>query len=263
MTTAQDFDRLSAYLDNQLLPAEKARLEARMEREPELKATLDDLRMTVRALRSLPTVKPPRNFTLTPELARAMTAPQRAFPALRLATALAALAFVVVVVGDFATTLNQAAAPAPAAAPAAVAEKSSTATEAPPTEAFAQGAESAASPTSEISIEALAATPSAADVATDTSTPAAALAAPAAPAPTETAEANSGARASVAPTPTPETVANAAETESFAATGYTAPASDEAQNGVQQGLPPLRYLAVGLAVLTVLLALAAWFWRGR
>ncbi len=51
MTTAQDFDRLSAYLDNQLSPAEKAGLEARLEHEPELKAALDDLRRAVRALR--------------------------------------------------------------------------------------------------------------------------------------------------------------------------------------------------------------------
>src|SRR3972149_2384482 len=99
MITPQDFDRLSAYLDNQLPPAEKARLEARMEREPELKTALDDLRMTVRALRSLPIVKPPRNFTLTPELARAVTAPQRSFPALRLGAAVGPVGVVVVVGG--------------------------------------------------------------------------------------------------------------------------------------------------------------------
>src|SRR3990172_6267390 len=84
MTTPQDFDRLSAYLDKQLSPAEKAGLETRLEREPELKAALDDLRMTVRALRSLPAVKPPRNFTISQAQARPPPPPPRREPATQL-----------------------------------------------------------------------------------------------------------------------------------------------------------------------------------
>ena len=53
MMTPQDFERLSAYLDNQLSTAEKANLEKRLAQEPELKAALADLRMAVRALRAL------------------------------------------------------------------------------------------------------------------------------------------------------------------------------------------------------------------
>lgn len=105
MTTPQDFDRLSAYLDDQLAPADKAGLEQRLAREPKLKATLDELRVNVRLLRSLPALKPPRNFTLT--RAQAPARPRfQLFPALRFATALASLAFIVVLAADW-WTLNQ------------------------------------------------------------------------------------------------------------------------------------------------------------
>lgn len=105
MTTPPDFDRLSAYLDNQLAPADKAALEQRLAREPELKATLDELRANARLLRSLPALKPPRNFTLT----RAQVAARprfQLFPALRFAAALASLAFIFVLAADW-WTLNQ------------------------------------------------------------------------------------------------------------------------------------------------------------
>ncbi len=100
MISSQDFDRLSAYIDNQLSAKEKAALEARLAREPELQATLNELRQTVQALRSLPVVKPPRNFMLSAKQVQAE--PRRQwFPALRLATSLAGLLLVLVFAGDF------------------------------------------------------------------------------------------------------------------------------------------------------------------
>src|SRR5512136_774671 len=112
MISSQDFERLSAYLDNQLSSKEKAALEVRLAREPELNATLDELRQTVRALRTLPAVRPPRNFTLSARQLGA--APQRRFfPVLRLATSLAALAMVLAFAGDFILGRAPAAAPAP------------------------------------------------------------------------------------------------------------------------------------------------------
>ena len=99
----QDFERLSAYIDNQLSLAEKAELEARLAREPELKAGLQDLQQTVRALRSLPLVKPPRSFTLTPKQIGARARRGPLFPALRLGAALATLTLALVVAGDFAS----------------------------------------------------------------------------------------------------------------------------------------------------------------
>lgn len=100
MISEQDFDQLSAYLDNQLSPKEKLALEARLLVEPELKATLRQLRLQARALRDLPKVKVPRNFTLTAKQAEAIRPPRRSFfetlfPAFRLATSLSATAFVV------------------------------------------------------------------------------------------------------------------------------------------------------------------------
>ena len=274
MTTPQDFDRLSAYLDNQLSLAEKAKLEARLEREPELKVTLEDLRITVRALRSLPAVNPPRNFTLTPAQAQAIAPARRVvFPALRLATALAALAFVVVVAGDFATNLTR---PAAAPAPASVAEKSAVVTETPVAPMIALGAQSTAAPAATEAPAENVGTTSAADTTTETGTPAgAALLAPAptplaesgggaAPpqtpptaAPAATLEVNAGARASAALTETP-TAAGLEITPTYAVTSTTVEGQNTASNPSS-----LRYLEAGLALLTLLLALAAWVLRAR
>jgi hypothetical protein len=101
-----DFERLSAYIDNQLSPAEKADLEARLAKEADLQATLTDLRRTVRALRSLPPVKPPRNFTLTPDQVPQHVRARRGplFPVFRLAAALCTLLLVLTVARDYATS---------------------------------------------------------------------------------------------------------------------------------------------------------------
>jgi hypothetical protein len=101
---SHDFERLSAYIDNQLSPAEKAELEARLAKEPALQAGLNDLRRTVRALRSLPAVKPPRSFILTPQQADARARRGPLFPVLRLATALCTLLLAVAAARDFATS---------------------------------------------------------------------------------------------------------------------------------------------------------------
>ncbi len=99
-----DFERLSAYIDNQLSPAEKAELEGRLAKDPQLQAGLDDLRRTVRALRSLPAVKPPRSFTLTPEQAGVRVRRGPLFPILRLSAALCTLLLIVTVARDLATS---------------------------------------------------------------------------------------------------------------------------------------------------------------
>ncbi len=63
----RDLELLSAYLDGELGPRRKAKLESRLEREPELRLELEELRRTVESVRSLPRVGAPRPFTLTPE----------------------------------------------------------------------------------------------------------------------------------------------------------------------------------------------------
>jgi len=103
MISSYDSDQLSAYLDDQLVPAEKASLEARLAAEPELRATLRELRLTVRVLRALPPVALPRSFVLTPaQVAARPGRPARRSlaPALRLATAFSAVALALVIFTD-------------------------------------------------------------------------------------------------------------------------------------------------------------------
>jgi hypothetical protein len=91
----RDLEGLSAYVDGQLTPAEAAALERRLEHDSQLRGALQELRQTVSLLRSLPSVPLPRSFALTPEAIGRR--PVRWYPVLQLGTALAGLAFVVVI----------------------------------------------------------------------------------------------------------------------------------------------------------------------
>ena len=91
---------LTAYVDGELTPAERQRFEQMMAGDEMLRAEMERQRLFKRAIQELPRVAAPRNFILNPADYRA-PAPQRAvqlYPALRAATALAAL-FLVVIVG--------------------------------------------------------------------------------------------------------------------------------------------------------------------
>ena len=89
-------EALSAYLDGALTPAESQRVEERLAQDPDLQAQLQEMRTWQAQMRALPARRVPRNFTLDP----AVYAPPRreplgrAYPALRTATALAAVMFV-------------------------------------------------------------------------------------------------------------------------------------------------------------------------
>lgn len=109
----RDLEKLSSYLDGVLSARETARLEARLHEDPVLQHALDELRETINLLETLPEAKVPRNFTLTPEMVGMKERP-RAYPVMRLATALATLAFLVVVGVDAisSTMFLRAAAPA-------------------------------------------------------------------------------------------------------------------------------------------------------
>jgi anti-sigma factor RsiW len=99
-TSSRDFKQLSAYLDGQLTPVARARLENRLREEPALRSSLDELRNTRRMLRSLPKARVPRNFTLSPHMA-VQKPSQRVFPAMGFVSALASILLVVVVVSDW------------------------------------------------------------------------------------------------------------------------------------------------------------------
>jgi hypothetical protein len=269
--TPKDFDRLSAYIDDQLSPREKAALEARLERDAELRAALDELRLTVRALRALPSVKPPRSFTLTPALVgQGAGGRQPFFPALRLAAALSAIALVVVMAGDIAVTTGLLPG-APAAEPAAVA-LSARETPGPPAE-----------PEADVRIEMLppedlpapeqTGTVAAAEVEAFEATAQGAVGQGGVTAPE--AETPSAAEMMVAATPettaTPSAERKAVPADTAEAPGAAelAPPADVTGEDTfavtvaeaPPGLSTLRIVQVALAILTVMLGLGAWFTR--
>ncbi len=99
----RDLERLSAYLDGALSEREASRLEARLREEPNLQQALQELKETTQMVASLSEVPLPRSFTLTTEMVGIRERP-RVYPAMRLATALAAFAFFAVVGVDAITS---------------------------------------------------------------------------------------------------------------------------------------------------------------
>lgn len=96
--TPQDWEILSAYLDGQLTEAEQSRVRVLLERRPELREELEVLRRTRQVLRAAPRRRAPRNFTLTPAMARQIRPPSLwsriSVPSFSFASALATLLFV-------------------------------------------------------------------------------------------------------------------------------------------------------------------------
>jgi len=112
--SSRDLERLSAYLDGTLSAREVARLEVRLRDDLVLRQELANLRETIRLVGSLPMVRSPRNFTLTPEMVGLKERP-RAYPVLQFATALATFIFFAVVGVDVLTSSSSLRAAAPAA----------------------------------------------------------------------------------------------------------------------------------------------------
>ncbi|MFH1908509.1 MAG: hypothetical protein ABIL11_14195 [Chloroflexota bacterium] len=111
----RDVEQLSACLDGQLSLAERARLNSRIETDPNLSAALDDLRATRAILRRTPQRRTPRNFTLTPKMAGLKPPLPRAVPIFRLASVVATILLFFTFAGNLIAPL--AAAPKIAAAP--------------------------------------------------------------------------------------------------------------------------------------------------
>jgi len=117
----RDWERLSACLDGQLAEKERDLLAARLKQNPALQSALDDLTALRGALHSLPQMRAPRNFTLTPQMV-ALRSPRaaRLYPTFRLASVLSSLLFIIVFLGNFFVSSRMAMAPAQElAAPAA------------------------------------------------------------------------------------------------------------------------------------------------
>jgi len=92
----RDLNTLSAYLDGTLKENQRERLIFRLEREPELRQWLDNLRQTKALLKRLPRLRAPHNFTLSQEMATVRSPKKQPVNnLLRLASSLAAVLMVV------------------------------------------------------------------------------------------------------------------------------------------------------------------------
>lgn len=94
-----DLELLSAYLDDQLAPKDRAQIESRLKTDLKLQRSFAELRLIKTQLRALPTVKPPRSFTLKPETTRSRST-FNWIPILNFSTAVAAILFAVVISVD-------------------------------------------------------------------------------------------------------------------------------------------------------------------
>jgi hypothetical protein len=256
-------DTLSAALDGALDSKEQATLQARLRDDEGLRLALQELRQVRAGLGMLPRLRAPRNFTLTPEMVGRRAA-RPAYPRLRLATALAALAFALTFGLD---TLLPRVAAMPMALRAA-APAVGTGAEAPPEAAAEMMLESA------VVVEATAvpgemsadAEPSAADsfaAATATQLPTSEPALKAAPAEEESAPAPAAPPAAaqesvVEPTATPEVAAELQdlgrnEADALEPLGQTSPTQAERRTAAR----PLQLAAIALGALTLLLGTLA------
>jgi anti-sigma factor RsiW len=119
-------ESLSAYIDGELTPRERTRVEQHLKECPACAEDLRTLRQTVALLKELPVIPAPRSFAVRPRVARvrpAVAPSAWGYGLLKGATAIAALLFVLLIGGDLAlhtfggTTVSWApAAPAPEAA---------------------------------------------------------------------------------------------------------------------------------------------------
>lgn len=109
--TVRDLEQISAYLDGQLPPKERERLETRLLTEPELAETLEQLKRTRALLRALPKVHVPRNFTLSPQAVRPRPAQSFAFNFMRSVSAISTLMLIIILVSDFLHTRQLASSP--------------------------------------------------------------------------------------------------------------------------------------------------------
>ena len=94
-----DYELLSAYIDGVLSDSERSALEMRLRDDSLLRGELNALRQTVSLINQLPTLKAPRDFTLTPEMVgiRLVEKTRRplVFPVLQFASAIAAMVMIV------------------------------------------------------------------------------------------------------------------------------------------------------------------------
>lgn len=277
--SSREWEALSAYLDRQLNPKERSRLEMRLQADLTLRTTLDELRRARLVLRNSPRLRVPHGFTLNAQQAH-INQPARTYPALRLASLVASLIFVIVLLSDFLTgplpmsgrkeSLSYAPAPAEAGPTAAAVAPVSEAARAPEPTSPPPAALDMSQPTFEATVnveqnqlQAKSAAPDAASGVPQATAPADGLQAKIAP----TEAAVEGSLMAVAETATPEEVMAASDT-----TGETRETDQneiqaEEDTATQQITPPpanqfpwrvVEVLAGMVALATGLAAYLAW-----
>jgi len=92
--------RLSPYIDEQLNPADKERVESHLEGCQACLGELESLRSTVKLLHRVAMVTPPRSFAVAEAAPKPQPASARSFRVFRAATAVAALLLVFTFAGD-------------------------------------------------------------------------------------------------------------------------------------------------------------------
>jgi anti-sigma factor RsiW len=252
---------ISAYLDKRVSAEEKSFFERHIASCAACRAQLESTRSMVAALRAMPAVKAPRSFVLPREMAKQ---PQRSFlslyPALRLATVVAAMAFVVLFAGDLLISQSggsSAPQSIPAAAPGPVAMQASEMARqavAPTQEpAATEAANDAALPPAELPAPAAgtAAKASATAVVTETTT---AMASAPTAIPEATAQA-ADASATTMLSATPESVEPMADQQAEVATEQPAMAY-AVEAAPAPTIDPLRVIEIALLVLAVVLGIA-------
>jgi len=98
-----EWEELSMFLDEQLNPKERERLESKLQQSPELQSALDELRALRSMLRSQPEIKAPRNYSLSTDTVGIQLKQRKGgsiFPALSFAAVIASLLFVFVFISD-------------------------------------------------------------------------------------------------------------------------------------------------------------------
>ena len=98
----RDLESLSAYSDGQLKPDEIGKIEERLQADSDSRTKLAELKWTRRILRSLPVLRAPRSFMLSPELVQETRSINvRLFPVFRMMSAAATILFVIMAIGDY------------------------------------------------------------------------------------------------------------------------------------------------------------------
>lgn len=95
----RDLEQLSAYIDGELNEKDARQVEERIAQDATFGIALQELKNTRKLVSELPTVRPPRNFTLSPEMA-GIRRGLNLFPIFRFATVIATAAFAVLVGAD-------------------------------------------------------------------------------------------------------------------------------------------------------------------